>query len=213
MRISVSDSIQSLSLLNRPSLIMHAKLGLFNIDNINIISNRIADTLRCVQRVVRRLERNLELRFHKGQLKKMGVFCLKKILMDRDLDLERAFTGLKKQTESKRPSQAIQNKKILYIIIKDFQAVNNVPGKSGQGVVTFFASRAIYTKRSCLSIISVEPDFHIKYNDVFQTWGCSASVSPGKIDTDPDSWAFRLRLQFRRSWMTCGCASLTNVPK
>lgn len=60
--------------------------------------------MKCVQRVVRRLERNLESKSHKGQLKKMGVFCLKRIQKDRELDFGRTLTGQKKQTKSKRPS-------------------------------------------------------------------------------------------------------------
>lgn len=35
----MSDSIQSLSLLNRPSLSIHAKLGPSNINNINKVAN------------------------------------------------------------------------------------------------------------------------------------------------------------------------------
>ena len=71
MEISVSDSIQSLSLLGRPSPSIYAKLGASNI-------TKVAYTLNCVQEVVKRQERGLEPRSHMEQLKEMGRFYLEK---------------------------------------------------------------------------------------------------------------------------------------
>lgn len=72
MEISASDSIQSLSLLGRPSPSIYAKLGASNI-------TKVAYTLNCVQEVVKRQERGLEPRSHMQQLKEMGRFYLENL--------------------------------------------------------------------------------------------------------------------------------------
>lgn len=63
----LSVNIQSLSLLNQPLLSMHTKLWASNI-------SKVADTMNCIQRVVRRLGRDLEPESYRE--KGMWVSCL-----------------------------------------------------------------------------------------------------------------------------------------
>lgn len=63
----LSVNIQSLSLLNQPSPSMHVKLWASNI-------NKVADTMNCIQRLVRRLGRDPEPGSYRG--KGMQVSCL-----------------------------------------------------------------------------------------------------------------------------------------